>query len=120
MTSKKKITGNLGEDFAVNFLREKGYEIISRNYRTKLGEIDIVAEDGSILVFVEVKNFQKDSLVNPLEAVTRSKKNKLFRTAQIYLSEKKLFGQDIRFDLVVLKHNLSNQIYFADLFKSIF
>ena len=55
-----KKTGQLGEDIAVSFLETQGYTILARNYRQRFGEIDIVAEDGDTLVFVEVKTRKND------------------------------------------------------------
>jgi putative endonuclease len=65
-----KPLGSKGEDLAVRFLEKKGYRILSRNFRTPVGEIDVIAEDRNTLVFIEVKTRTDDSFGHPFEAVT--------------------------------------------------
>ena len=77
--------GKAGEDFAASYLEKKGYEVVGRNYHSRYGEIDLVCVKGPYLVFVEVKERKRGSLVTPLEAVTRAKREKLLFTAQQYL-----------------------------------
>lgn len=78
--------GAIGEVLAARFLREKKYKILSSNFRCRQGEIDIIANDGPYIVFVEVKTRRKDSLYTAREAVTYSKQRKLIVTAGVYLS----------------------------------
>ena len=79
-------TGCRGELAAADCLRRKGYEILERNYRSRYGEIDLIARDGDYLVFVEVKTRGSRSVSLPREAVGRAKQSKLIRTALLYLS----------------------------------
>lgn len=91
--------GALGEVLAARFLRDKGYTILSSNFRCRLGEIDIIAADKKYLVFAEVKTRREDARYLPREAVTLTKQRKLIQTAAMYLSR---FPSDLqpRFDVV--------------------
>ena len=91
--------GAMGEILAARFLRDKGYSILSSNFRCRLGEIDIVAADKRYLVFVEVKTRREDSRYLPREAVTITKQRKLLQTAAMYMSR---FPTDLqpRFDVI--------------------
>lgn len=78
--------GKLGEKFAAERLLSDGYAILERNYHTRYGEIDIIAQKGDILAFVEVKTRAKNFLARPCEAVGASKQKKLITSASIYLA----------------------------------
>ena len=80
-----KEIGNKGEDYAVDFLLKNEYKILNRNYHSKFGEIDIIAENKEYLIFVEVKTRHKDSLTLPYEAVDKSKQRKIIKTAKYFL-----------------------------------
>lgn len=69
-----KVLGIEGENAAAKFLEKKGYRIISRNYKTHIGEIDIIAQDGNTIVFVEVKTRGNESFGKPFEAVNKRKR----------------------------------------------
>jgi len=85
MTNTKSQTGQLGEDIACGYLVDKKYKIIERNYRQKWGELDIVAKaPDKTLVFVEVKTLWKNRNVQPEDNLTKSKLEKLKRTASLY------------------------------------
>ncbi len=77
--------GLAGEVLAARFLREKGYTILSSNYHSRFGEIDIIANEGPYIVFVEVKARSEGSIILPREAVTYEKQRKLLRTASQYM-----------------------------------
>lgn len=77
--------GAAGEVLAARFLREKGYTLIAGNYHTRFGEIDIIARDGSYIVFVEVKTRSEKAMFTPREAVTQQKQQKIIRSAALYL-----------------------------------
>jgi putative endonuclease len=77
--------GTEGEEAAARFLKKKGYKIVSRNFKSPVGEVDIIAEDGDTLVFVEVKTRTDDSFGHPFEAVTGRKQEKLRKVALSYL-----------------------------------
>ncbi len=78
-------SGKIGEDCATDLLLKKGYEIIERNYHSRFGEVDIIAQNSSYIIFVEVKTRDENYSVSPLEAVTVSKQRKLYKTALLYL-----------------------------------
>lgn len=77
--------GVAGEVLAARFLRDKGYRIMSSNYHSRFGEIDIIAQDGQYIVFVEVKARSENSFFMPREAVTEDKQDKILKTAAMYI-----------------------------------
>ena len=95
-----KRVGNIGEAKAVSFLKQKGYKIIELNYTNKIGEIDIIAKDKEVLVFVEVKARSSDKFGMGREAVNFRKQQKIRLVAQGYLKYKKLFDVSCRFDVL--------------------
>lgn len=98
-----KELGKAAEDDAERFLAEKGYKIIERNYRSRFGEIDIIARDGDVIVFVEVKARRNDKKGSSTSAVTPMKQRKICLTALFYLKAKKIYGQRARFDVVAVE-----------------
>lgn len=80
----KSETGKLGEEAVCSYLSEHGYNIVSRNYRIKGGEIDIIAENGDYLAFVEVKSRKPGSMVTGFEAVNKRKQGFIIKTAAEY------------------------------------
>ena len=96
--------GFFGERIAEKYLLDKGFKIIDLNYHCRYGEIDIIAlSKDEVLVFVEVKNYHKNSLVHPLEAITKSKQNRLIATAKQYLARYHLDDVQARFDLIIVE-----------------
>ena len=94
--------GLYGENEAVRFLARNGYRILERNYKTALGEIDVVAKKDSIIVFVEVKS-RSSSLFGPAcLRVTEKKKRNIIKTMFLYLKERELFDRDVRIDVVAV------------------
>ena len=91
--------GKLGEELAVNYLTEKGYEILERNWRNIHKEIDIIAKNGKFLVIVEVKTRQTDEYGNPDIAVTRKKQRMLISAANAYISKNNM-DVETRFDII--------------------
>ncbi len=97
---KKKNCGiNEGEKIAGEFLKKAGYKIVARNYKAKMGEIDIIALDKNILVFAEVKQRKSADFGSPREFVGSEKQRKIKNTAQLYIMKNKYKG-DVRFDVV--------------------
>ena len=103
MTFRRIRTGRQGEDLAAAHLAENGYRILERNYRSVFGEIDIVAEEGDTLVFVEVKSRRSEAYGDPQLAVGPKKQRKISRVAMSYLSEKGWNRRPARFDIVAVK-----------------
>ena len=91
--------GAIGEVLAARFLRDKKYTILSSNFRCRQGEVDIIAQDGPYIVFVEVKTRSSDAMYTAREAVTVAKQRKLIVTAGVYLSRYETKLQP-RFDVV--------------------
>lgn len=95
-----KSLGPLGEELASDHLVKKGYRLIERNFKIKIGEIDIIAEDGQTLVFVEVKTRLNKEFGQPFEAVNLFKQKKIRCIAEAYLQRKPLNGREARFDVI--------------------
>jgi putative endonuclease len=96
-------TGNRGESLAVKALKKKGYQILEKNYRSKLGEIDVIARDRGVLAFVEVKARRTDRFGNPKLAVTPEKQRKISMVALEYLKKTGQMGKKARFDVVAIR-----------------
>lgn len=92
--------GQAWERLAEKHLKEVGYTIRARNYRTRVGEIDFVAQEGSVLCFVEVKGRHGTGFGMPEEAVHAEKQRRIFRAAQAYLQQERLEDAPCRFDVV--------------------
>ena len=82
--------GMQGEAMVARYLREQGYKLVAHGYRSRYGEIDLIAWEGNILCFVEVKTRTNLDMALPREYVTAQKQNKLRKTAMMYLAEKRL------------------------------
>ncbi len=100
--------GATGEQLARRFLSNKGYRILTTNYRSRRGEIDIVCQDGDTIVFVEVKTRSSEKFGTPAEAVTAVKQRRLLRLAQEYLISHNLENQPVRFDVLSLICSATN------------
>lgn len=92
--------GRSGEEVARVFLKQKGYRILEKNYRNRLGEIDLIAKDKDILCFIEVKTRYSDKFGLPEEAITPVKKRHIFKVALAYLKRHNLLDNNARFDVV--------------------
>ena len=94
--------GNIGEEAAVQALKKRGYKIIARNYRTKMGEIDIVAKDGEYTVFVEVRLRKSNAFGSPADTIDRRKQQKIIKAAQMYAVKNDIYDTPMRFDAVLI------------------
>jgi len=95
--------GARGESLAVNCLKKNGYKILEQNYCSKLGEIDIIAKDGGVLAFVEVKARRTDQFGGPKLAVTPQKQRKISMVALEYLKQTGQMNEKARFDVVAIR-----------------
>ncbi len=102
MSEARLALGVWGEDRAANYLCDQGMTIVQRNFRTPVGEIDIIAKDKSILAFVEVKTRRSTVFGAPQEAVGQRKQRQIIRTAQWYLQNNKNTKLQPRFDVVAI------------------
>jgi putative endonuclease len=111
--------GKNGEAFAAEFLSARGYVILKANYRTKVGEIDIVARDGEVICFIEVKTRQDDGW-DAFEAVDKRKQYKIRRVAQQFLlDEFKTEDVSARFDVLGIRSTQAGT-FEAELLKDAF
>ncbi len=95
--------GKKGEDIAVNFLRRQGFDIIKRNFHFgRNGEIDIIAENKGVLVFIEVKMRSSDTYGDPLLSINYAKQKSLRKTAEGYLYVNKIVDKECRFDVITI------------------
>ncbi len=100
MQTTRQRLGTFGENAAVEFLSSRGYQIIDRNYRCELGEIDIVAQDGRWVVFVEVKTRSGGGYGHPFEAITKQKLNRMRKLAAHWSDLHSAPGARFRLDAV--------------------
>jgi putative endonuclease len=103
MLNRPQQYGEAAEALAARVLRQRGYRILETNYRTRLGEIDIIAKDRDTIVFVEVKARQTPCFGNPKWAVTPHKQRKISMVALQYLKTTGRSGASARFDVVAIR-----------------
>lgn len=117
MTDKRAI-GDKGEDFAASYFQKLGFEIKNRNYHSRYGEIDLIAENGDTVVFVEVKTRSFDCLDTAAHAVTAAKQKKILLTALWYVGNNKT-EKKMRFDVFEVYH-INGRIYQFNHIKNAF
>ena len=100
MSNKRGELGSRGEQLAVEYLIDRGYTILHRNYRRKFGEIDIIARHQKTLVFAEVKTRSSTLFDTPAAAVTLKKQQQISRVAEDYLARNNLHDRAARFDVL--------------------
>lgn len=94
------VKGRTGEELVRDYLNSKGYSILENNYRNKIGEIDIIAMDKDILVFIEVKTRTSTSYGYAFEAVDIRKQKKIMNVSMVYIKYKKLGNLQLRYDII--------------------
>lgn len=102
MGSESYQLGLAGEEQAANYLQKVGYKIITRNFRSQQGEIDIIAWEKDFLVFIEVKNYSYKSYGTAIGAISQSKKRSLIHAARTYLYKMKIGQAYCRFDVLAI------------------
>ncbi len=110
MINKAHQFGRDSEALAAEYLAEKGYEILERNYRTSRGEIDIVAKDGDTIVFVEVKSARTKHFGHPKSAVTLQKQRKIQSAALQWLKASRQSSAKARFDVLAICSEKNNTV----------
>jgi len=100
--------GKSGEELAARLLKENGYKILFKNYKTELGEIDIIASDKDTICFVEVKTRRSDRFGQPSEAILPSKQRQISKVALSFLKERRLLDKKARFDVVSILYSEDN------------
>ena len=98
--SQTKLTGKKGEELALNFLLKKGFKILELNFKSRYGEVDIIAQRDEILFFVEVKTRRNDNFGKPFEAVNIAKQKKIVGCALYYTKLRNATDKDLRFGVV--------------------
>ena len=111
---KRILTGKNGEELAKRYFELSGYKILNRNYRCRLGEIDIIAEKDGVLSFIEVKTRNTTFAGYPSEAVTFTKQQKIRNVAQYYLLERNMLKNIpvLSFDVVEIVQNGNRLVLF--------
>jgi putative endonuclease len=104
-----KVLGAFGEDLACEYLSERGYRVIDRNFSCRAGEIDIIAICGDTVVFIEVKTRSSERYGLPAEAVSIGKQRKIVKTSLYYLQRNKLLDYMCRFDVIEILVDAENR-----------
>ncbi|MDP9389028.1 MAG: YraN family protein [Actinomycetota bacterium] len=100
MADRRRALGAEGEEAVAGWYRDRGYEVVARNWRCRDGELDLVVRDGRVFVFCEVKTRTSDTFGAPVEAVTRTKQERLRRLAARWLADDApVRPREIRFDV---------------------
>ena len=121
MHELNKVIGDLGEEFAKDYLLKNNYTIVERNFRCKLGEIDIIAKNERCFCFIEVKTRHGIYYGTPAQAVNYIKQHKIIMCAQFYILKMRLYERfNYRFDIVEIVLNKSNEIKNIKLIKNAF
>jgi putative endonuclease len=102
--------GKRAEELARAYLEDHGYQIVLTNYRYRLGEIDIIAREGSVLCFVEVRSVKSKTFHDPLDTITSKKQARIIRAAQHYLASHETRADQLRFDVIGVTYNPSLEI----------
>ncbi len=100
-------TGKSGEQLALDYMIRQGYQLVNRNYRCKIGEIDLILMKGNTLIFMEVKTRSSLKYGLPRESVTIAKQRTISRTALQYIQRYKIKNLNFRFDVVEIYRNLN-------------
>lgn len=98
--SDNKVLGVLGENIAWEYLSGLGYKVLERNFRCRMGEIDIIAVHGDAIAFVEVKTRSSEDYGFPSEAVSKGKQRRIIKTALYYMQKNNFFDYMCRFDIL--------------------
>jgi len=109
-------SGKRGEEFVCERLVARGFRIVARNVREKFAEIDIVAEDGDTLCFIEVRTRADDVLGHPAETVTAAKQRNIRRAAEAFLVRRRIAPRPMRFDVATIVWSRGEFEYFENAF----
>lgn len=105
MRDRRRLVGDEGEGQAEAYLRRQGFRILGRKLRSPLGELDLVADDQGVLVFVEVKRRRTAAYGGAIEAVDARKRAKIIQLAALYLAQHRIQDRACRFDVVLIQDN---------------
>jgi putative endonuclease len=117
--SQTQKVGKQAEEFAADYLQERGFRIIDRNWRCRWGELDLIAREGEQMVFIEVKARSTHDFGSPEESLTRSKKGRLLKTAWQYLETVGKLDSEWRFDLIAIDLNAEGENHFINHYQHV-
>ncbi len=118
MTSGNRRLGDLGEETAAAHISQLGYDVLARNVRTPFGELDVIARQGGLTVFFEVKTRRSRTHGLPEEALTPRKRNHLMASAQYYLQQHALWDSPWRIDVVAIEFDSSGAMKRLEVFEN--
>lgn len=112
MTASRRARGDEAEEAACDYLVARGFRVLARNVRLGALEIDVVAADGDVLAFVEVRSRQRGGRVGPFESVTATKRSRIVRAAEAYLRAHPEHAQErrVRFDVVAVHRGTRGEL----------
>ncbi|MGG4220774.1 YraN family protein [Paenibacillus jamilae] len=116
---QRKAKGTMGEEAAASFLEHLGYRILERNWRCRSGEIDLIAKQEHILVFIEVRSRSSSKYGTPAESVTARKITQVRQTAAVYLHMNGIGDAPVRFDMISVRLSAETAVV-TDHFKDAF
>jgi putative endonuclease len=114
----RRTLGDWGEEQALRYLSDKGYQLLARNWRMREGEIDLVMEQDLMIVFVEVKTRKTDRFGSPEESITPGKQKRIRKTCLAYLQENDYENRDWRIDVVAIEATRIGKITRLDHYKN--
>ena len=120
MTDSHRHIGNKAENLACDYLLNKGWEILDRNYYSGHSEVDIIAKDGESIVFLEVKMRSSTKFGHPIEQVTEAKVAHIFKAAEAWIVEKGMQDSPLRFDVIAIlqkEHHSPRIDHFEDAYR---
>ena len=120
MKNLNKAIGDYAEKIACDFLSKNHYNIIERNFRNHLGEIDIICRSNNLIIFCEVKSRYTNSFGSPMESVTYYKQKQIIKLSQIYLLCKKYHNYNVRYDIIEIIFNNTNASFKLNHIKDAF
>lgn len=120
MSFKRIALGKRGEEIAEKFLRNKGYDVIERNYRCSIGEIDIICINDNKLVFVEVRSRSTNNYGLPEESINFTKKKKIRAVALHFLQSQNRLIKEIQFDVIAIRFSKEGAIESLEHYENAF
>ena len=117
----RKSFGVYGENIAGKYLRKNGYKILQKNFRTKFGEIDIIAKENDVIAFVEVKTRESGEFASPFLSIDKNKQKHIIKASLVYLKSKKILEKHAcRFDVISVISNDTGSSNKVELIKDAF
>lgn len=112
--------GTHGENIALEYLLNKGYKLISKNFRTNFGEIDIIVKRNDTLCFVEVKTRYNSNFGFPAHSITINKQKRIKKASLLFVNKEKLFNLNLRFDVVEIFLNYNDDSHIINHIENAF